>query len=473
MYQKIQKGILTVLLAVVLLVGGMWGYTCEIIETEAAEVNSRTSNQDKVFAYLTSTLGLNPAAASGIMANIQKESGFNPQASGSGGKYYGICQWGNARKSALITHCASKGMDYTTLEGQLEYLRHELVNSYDSIYSYLKGIPNTAQGAYDAGYYWCYHYERPGNIEATSASRGALARDQYWPMYSSYQTLPFVSYIDSPMSSQSYSQMVTIRGWALYGDGITKVVANVNGNVLNCDFQNRQDVLAAYPQYKEDMAGYGAVIPSAFLKEGANEVRLFAYSGQQEFVIGTVTFQCTNIDRTAPVISQVTVRDVTEYGYTVSCKVQDGLGLSKVQFPTWTDANGQDDLVSDWQTSPKCSGTIQGDNVTYRVSIGQHNYESGRYTTHIYAYDLVGNRSMYQIQCHVPEGAVAYGDVNSDGKINAADALDVLRHVVGLYSFNEEEQKKADVNRDVQVDAVDALLVLKYTVKLVEELPVQ
>lgn len=472
MYQKIQKGILAFLLAVVLLVGGVSGYTGKIIEIEAAEVNSRTSNQEQVFAYLTSTLGLNPAASSGIMANIQKESGFNPQASGSGGKYYGICQWGDSRKSALIAHCASKGMDYTTLEGQLEYLRHELVNSYGSIYAYLKEIPNTAQGAYDAGYYWCYHYERPGNIEATSAARGALARDQYWPLYSSYQMLPFVSYIDSPMSGQSYSQMVTIRGWALYGDGITKVVAKVNGNVLNCDFQSRLDVLEAYPQYKEDMAGYGAVIPSIFLKDGANEIQLLAYSDQQEFVIGMVTFQCADIDRTAPVISQVTIYDVNEYGYTVSCKVQDETGIAKVQFPTWTDANGQDDLVLDWQTAAKCSGTIQGDCVTYRVSIGQHNYESGSYTTHIYAYDLAGNRSMYQVQCHVPEGAILYGDANEDGKIDAADALDILRQVVGLQSFDESGMHKADVNEDGVVDTVDALLVLKYTVRLVEALPV-
>ena len=38
-------------------------------------------------------LGWNQAQATGIAANIQAESNFKPDASGDGGKAYGIAQW--------------------------------------------------------------------------------------------------------------------------------------------------------------------------------------------------------------------------------------------------------------------------------------------------------------------------------------------------------------------------------------------
>ncbi|WP_099519200.1 GBS Bsp-like repeat-containing protein [Paenibacillus sp. BIHB 4019] len=66
----------------------------------------------------------------------------------------------------------------------------------------------------------------------------------------------------------------------------------------------------------------------------------------------------------------------------------DGVGdrVTKVQFPTWTILNGQDDLV--WSEGVKVS---QG---TWKVWIpfSEHNYENGIYVTHIYTYDTVGNK---------------------------------------------------------------------------------
>ena len=48
---------------------------------------------------------------------------------------------------------------------------------------YLQGVDNSAQGAYDAGYYFCYNFERPANRESSSVSRGELAWDTYYPKY--------------------------------------------------------------------------------------------------------------------------------------------------------------------------------------------------------------------------------------------------------------------------------------------------
>lgn len=489
MNRTIGRSVFAVLLVVCMLLGSLVGSASVVVGgeaakasmieafqvsiAEAANVSTPTTNQEKVFTYLTSTLDLNTAAACGIMANIERESSFNPSATGGGGKYYGICQWGNSRKTALIVYCKSKGLDYTTLEGQLAYLKHELTNSYGKVYAYMQSVANTPQGAYDAGYYWCYHFERPANIESTSTKRGELSRDKYWPIYSEYQVLPFVSYIDSPVSETTYNGVVSLRGWALYGDGVTKVVANVNGNEVSCEFVKRGDVQEAYPEYEEENAGFFGYIPASYLYEGENVVRLTAYCEEQEFAIGEVTFVCENVDRNAPLITEVSVTDVTEYGYTVTCRVQDENGLLRVQFPTWTEVNGQDDLNAGWRTLEKYSGTIDGEMVTYRVPVRGHNYESGKYITHIYAYDLAGNQSMSGISCQVPEGALVYGDVITDKHIDATDALATLKAVVKLETLDETQQKKADVDGNAFVEAIDALMILQRTVKIIEVFPAE
>ncbi|TVX92180.1 GBS Bsp-like repeat-containing protein [Paenibacillus agilis] len=59
--------------------------------------------------------------------------------------------------------------------------------------------------------------------------------------------------------------------------------------------------------------------------------------------------------------------------------------VSKVEFPTWTIANGQDDIKH-----------IQGKKVDLDkweavIPFADHNYELGRYATHVYAFDQQGN----------------------------------------------------------------------------------
>jgi hypothetical protein len=94
-------------------------------------------------------------------------------------------------------------------------------------------------------------------------------------------------------------------------------------------------------------------------------------------------------DSTFPTITDVTVTDITSAGYTVTCKVTDDWGVSKVAFPTWTVANDQDDLAADFLNTQK--GTKNGNTYTFRVNAADHNNETGLYVTHIYAVDKGGN----------------------------------------------------------------------------------
>lgn len=142
------------------------------------------SAETAVYQYLTSTMGLNTAAACGVMANIQSESGFNPNALGDGGTSYGICQWHNSRWTRLKNYAPN---DWSTINGQLRYLNYELQNYYPRVLNYLRSVSNDSSGAYSASYYWCYNFEVPANRGTVSVTRGNLARDKYWPVYRNIQ----------------------------------------------------------------------------------------------------------------------------------------------------------------------------------------------------------------------------------------------------------------------------------------------
>ena len=142
------------------------------------------TNEETFINFCMEVMGFNLAAAVGAATNVKRESDFETGALGDGGTSYGICQWHASRYANLMSWCGSNGKDYEELDGQLWYMKHELENSYSAVLSYLRGVPNTAQGAYDAAYYWCLKFEVPADKIAASERRGAIARDTYWPKYS-------------------------------------------------------------------------------------------------------------------------------------------------------------------------------------------------------------------------------------------------------------------------------------------------
>lgn len=142
-------------------------------------------NKDTIFRFLTQEMGYNEAAACGVLANIEGESGFvikaeeNPN--GTGG--YGLCQWTGDRRAALKNWCNSNNLDYQTLNGQLQFLKYETENKYGSVHSYLKGVSNSSEGAGKAAWYWCVHWEAPADTYGDAAERKGWAISKYWPRY--------------------------------------------------------------------------------------------------------------------------------------------------------------------------------------------------------------------------------------------------------------------------------------------------
>ncbi len=135
----------------------------------------------------------------------------------------------------------------------------------------------------------------------------------------------------------------------------------------------------------------GEALPTGLRQGETYTFRLWASANGATYESGTGSF--TIKDDQKPVITDVSITDISETGYTVTCTVTDNFRVDRVQFPTWTLYHEQDDLFPDWVTSSACSGTAEGNSYTYRVNVSDHNYEMGEYLTHIYAYDPAGNEA--------------------------------------------------------------------------------
>ena len=157
-------------------------------------------------------MGLNRAAACGVMTNLYAESGMQPnnlenrynalyglsdsqytsrvnKGKKNNGKYtsgygktryftkdycgYGICQWTSlGRRAGLLKLAVKKDVSIADLNMQLQFLQSELTNSYPQVWATLKNVPDNANGAYLAAVHFCAAFEIPANTNATAESRG-------------------------------------------------------------------------------------------------------------------------------------------------------------------------------------------------------------------------------------------------------------------------------------------------------------
>ena len=142
----------------------------------------------------------------------------------------------------------------------------------------------------------------------------------------------------------------------------------------------------------------------------------------------TASTTINNIDKTAPTITSWEIANLSESGYDVYVYgVSDSQsGVDKVLFPTWTIANGQDDLQKPWRTNGEYLGENLGNGTWhFRVNVSDHNYESGVYATHIYTFDNVGNEKKVAgtENIQVPAVKVTY-DYNLNTTIPSGEYLD-------------------------------------------------
>lgn len=99
-----------------------------------------------------------------------------------------------------------------------------------------------------------------------------------------------------------------------------------------------------------------------------------------------------------PKIVKITISDVSSKGYRVTAQFEASKGVSKVMMPTWTENNGQDDLV--WHQASVSQNTS-----TCYIEASKHKNESGVYITHIYVYDAEGDYALEGIEIVLDQGS--------------------------------------------------------------------
>lgn len=123
--------------------------------------------------------------------------------------------------------------------------------------------------------------------------------------------------------------------------------------------------------------------------------------GQTINISSNNTFYAVWKKSNAPTITRLTnVQDGQDAFWTYVYVQDSGDGIDRVQFPIWTAANGQDDLIKNWKTDSTAKGekgtwTVNGAvyNYRYHTYTSSHNNEHGEYYTHAYAFDKYGGYS--------------------------------------------------------------------------------
>ena len=229
------------------------------------------TNTDKVYNYLTNTMGLNMAAACGVMTNINAESAMSPinlenkyntsfgltdreytdRVDAGKGAYktksgtkrnfktdycgYGLCQWTSlGRRTNLLNKALNKGVSVGNIKMQMEFLSDELNGSYSSVISTLKSVPNNAKGAYVAAFIFCNSFEVPANTVSTATSRAktCISSGGYWQKYSGHvgnlsgKSVLSVTGYKYPVTLVSGKGM-TVKGLVVSNYDISKVTATI------------------------------------------------------------------------------------------------------------------------------------------------------------------------------------------------------------------------------------------------------
>ena len=158
----------------------------EFMEQEEAEPLSdteREANMLQIAAFLRYEMGLPDAAVAAVLANIDRESAFDPRAIDETGCFFGLCQWSRDRWLNCFQFCRKNDLDRLSVEGQLAFLRYELEGEYDWIRTqHPLYAEDSEDGAQEAQYFFCELFEAPTELDWEQVHRSKLVAEVYWPM---------------------------------------------------------------------------------------------------------------------------------------------------------------------------------------------------------------------------------------------------------------------------------------------------
>lgn len=130
--------------------------------THRTNMPERTVEQraEKIMSFLQKELRLTKAQAAGVLGNfLQEDTPLDPAKGGDNGNSLGIAQWNGPRKRALFAYAREHGGHATSLDTQLQFLKHELLTSERGA---LKALMRTSTPE-QAALAFSRKYERPGD----------------------------------------------------------------------------------------------------------------------------------------------------------------------------------------------------------------------------------------------------------------------------------------------------------------------
>ena len=113
----------------------------------------RQDKEKQAYAFYVAQ-GWTPEQSIGIIGNIKRESGFNPNAIGDAGKAFGLAQWHPDRQAKAKS---LYGNNWKSFENQLKFIDWELKNTEKVAGDKLK----KTKGVWQAGQVVSDFYERP------------------------------------------------------------------------------------------------------------------------------------------------------------------------------------------------------------------------------------------------------------------------------------------------------------------------
>jgi hypothetical protein len=125
------------------------------------------------FSKTFSQAGLTPIAISGILGNVQQESGFRMTVKGDQGRSFGSMQWDPIRTRGLIASAHRNGLDPASPEAQAKFAVEEAGRIRVGDGTLLEAM-NKAKSPTEAANLWAKYFEKPKTIEA---SRGRYAEN--------------------------------------------------------------------------------------------------------------------------------------------------------------------------------------------------------------------------------------------------------------------------------------------------------
>ena len=143
---------------------------------EITKEDNRTT-EEVVWDYLKAA-GYSDIQVAGIIGNLYQESGLNPARVESNGEGIGLVQWSFGRKQSLINYASSKGVDWSDLETQLEFLVDELDSK--QFYQPYKDTFMNPYSVNEATEAFCFGFERPNKAKANLSFRQEKAWEAYY-----------------------------------------------------------------------------------------------------------------------------------------------------------------------------------------------------------------------------------------------------------------------------------------------------